>query len=57
MPLCKCGSGREREEIAVKEFGHVCCCKECRKRMVRSIREAAGDCEAEEGPPVVSDNR
>jgi hypothetical protein len=47
MPLCKCDSGRERQEIAVPEFGYVACCHKCRKGMVRSIREAAGDCEAE----------
>jgi hypothetical protein len=46
MPQMKCGSGLEREAIAVKEFGGVACCPEFGKTMVRSIREAAGDCEA-----------
>jgi hypothetical protein len=43
MKDCKCGSGLPRQEIHVKEFGYVVCCKECRKEMVKSIRDAAGD--------------
>jgi hypothetical protein len=40
---CKCGSGMPRERIWVKEFGLMENCRECRKRMVPSVREAAGD--------------
>jgi hypothetical protein len=43
MKDCKCGSGSPREEIRVREFGYVVCCRECRKRMVQSVRDAAGD--------------
>jgi hypothetical protein len=40
---CKCGSGLLQEEVRVQEFGYVVCCRECRKGMVQSIRDATGD--------------
>ena len=43
MKDCKCGSGFPREEVRVKEFGYVTCCTQCRKHMVQSVRDAAGD--------------